>query len=44
MSRAAAEEAMAVDPRDIDINLRGLLQASRSEACFGKGALSREET
>jgi RNA polymerase sigma-70 factor (ECF subfamily) len=44
MSRVAAEEAVGVDPRDIDINLRGLLQASRSEACFGKGALSREET
>jgi RNA polymerase sigma-70 factor (ECF subfamily) len=44
MSRVAAEEAMGVDPRDVDINLRGLLQASRSETFSGKGALSREET
>jgi RNA polymerase sigma-70 factor (ECF subfamily) len=32
MSRAAAEEALGIDPRDIDINLRSLLQASRSGA------------
>ena len=38
MSRAAAEEALGVDPRDVDINLRGLLQASQSEAFSGKGA------
>lgn len=44
MSRAAAEAAMGVDPRDLDINLRALLQTSRSEAFSGKGALSREET
>jgi len=44
MSRAAAEEAMGADPRDIDINLRGLLQASRSETFSGKGMPSREET
>lgn len=44
MSRAAAEEVMGVDPRDIDINLRGLLQASRTETFSGKGELSREET
>jgi RNA polymerase sigma-70 factor, ECF subfamily len=44
MSRVAAEEAMGVDPRDVDIDLRGLLQASRSEAFSGKGVLSREET
>jgi RNA polymerase sigma-70 factor, ECF subfamily len=43
MSRAAAEEAMGIDPRDLDVNLRGLLQASRSEAFSGKGAWSREE-
>lgn len=28
MSRAAAEESLGTDPRDIDINLRSLLQAS----------------
>lgn len=42
ISRAAAEEAMLIDPRDIDINLRGLLQASRTETFSGKGALRRE--
>ena len=44
MSRAASEEAMDIDPRDIEINLRGLLQASRTETFSGKGDLSREET
>jgi hypothetical protein len=44
MSRVGAEEAMGLDPRDVDINLRSLLQASRSETFSGKGALSREET
>jgi RNA polymerase sigma-70 factor (ECF subfamily) len=29
LSRAAAEEAMATDPRDLDVNLRLLLQASQ---------------
>lgn len=32
MSRTAAEEALGTDPRDLDINLRSLLQASRSPA------------
>ena len=32
MSRAAAEEALGTDPRDININLRGILQNSRSGA------------
>jgi RNA polymerase sigma-70 factor (ECF subfamily) len=36
MSRGAAEEALDIDPRDIDINMRGLLQASR------RGAFSEE--
>ena len=31
LSRAAAEEAMATDPRDLDVNLRLLLQASQRE-------------
>ena len=30
MSRAAAEDSLGTDPRDIDINLRSLLQASPS--------------
>lgn len=32
MSRAAAEEALGTDPRDLNINLRSLLQASQSSA------------
>jgi RNA polymerase sigma-70 factor (ECF subfamily) len=32
MSRAAAEEALGTDPRDISINLRSVLQTSRSAA------------
>jgi RNA polymerase sigma-70 factor, ECF subfamily len=31
LSRAAAKEAMATDPRDLDVNLRLLLQASQRE-------------
>jgi RNA polymerase sigma-70 factor, ECF subfamily len=32
MSRAAAEEALAIDPRYVDLNLRRILQASRPNA------------
>jgi RNA polymerase sigma-70 factor (ECF subfamily) len=32
MDRAAAEEALGTDPRDININLRGLLQTSQAGA------------
>jgi len=32
LSRAAAEEALGVDPRDIEINLRALLQTSQTAA------------
>jgi RNA polymerase sigma-70 factor (ECF subfamily) len=32
MSRAAAEEALGIDPRDININLRSVLQISQSAA------------
>lgn len=38
MSRAAAEEALGTDPRDLDINLRKLLQSSQSAAFLQKGA------
>jgi RNA polymerase sigma-70 factor (ECF subfamily) len=38
MSRAAAEEALGTDPRDIDINLRTLLQVSRPAAFLQQGA------
>lgn len=37
MSRAAAEEALGTDPRDLDINLRGLLQASQSSTFLQQG-------
>jgi len=32
LSRRAAEEALGTDPRDIEINLRGILQSSQSKA------------
>ena len=32
LSKAAAEEALATDPRDLDVNLRLLLQAAQREA------------
>jgi RNA polymerase sigma-70 factor (ECF subfamily) len=38
LSRAAAEEALGTDPRDLDINLRSLLQASRPAAFLQQGA------
>jgi RNA polymerase sigma-70 factor (ECF subfamily) len=37
LSRAAAEEALSTDPRDLDINLRSLLQASRPAAFLPQG-------
>jgi RNA polymerase sigma-70 factor (ECF subfamily) len=37
MSRAAAEEALGTDPRDLDMNLRSLLQASRPAAFLQQG-------
>lgn len=43
MSRAAAEEALGIDPRDVEIDLRSLLQASRSDAFSGKGAQASGE-
>jgi len=39
MSRAAAEEALGADPRDIDINLRALLQTSQNST-FSNQAVS----
>lgn len=41
MSRAAAEEALGTDPRDLEINLRTLLQTSQSGA-FLRQEASRE--
>jgi RNA polymerase sigma-70 factor (ECF subfamily) len=37
MSRRAAEEALGTDPRDLSINLRTLLQASRPAAFLQQG-------
>jgi RNA polymerase sigma-70 factor, ECF subfamily len=38
LSRRQAEEALGADPRDIEINLRALLQSSRPEAFQDKSA------
>jgi RNA polymerase sigma-70 factor (ECF subfamily) len=38
MSRAAAREALGTDPRDLDINLRSLLQASQPATFLQQGA------
>jgi len=42
-SRAAAEEAMATDPRDLDVNLRLLLQASQGETFLEQEASTDSE-
>jgi RNA polymerase sigma-70 factor (ECF subfamily) len=42
MSRSAAEEALHTDPRDVEINLRGLLQASRPAAFQDQGHDERQ--
>ena len=34
LSRAAAEEALRTDPRDLDLNLQALLQASRPDSFY----------
>jgi RNA polymerase sigma-70 factor (ECF subfamily) len=39
LSRRAAEEALGADPRDLDINLKKLLQSSQSDAFQEKAAL-----
>jgi RNA polymerase sigma-70 factor (ECF subfamily) len=38
LSKAAAQEALGTDPRDIEINLRALLQTSQTGAFNNKGA------
>jgi RNA polymerase sigma-70 factor (ECF subfamily) len=43
LSKAAAEEAMGTDPRDLDINIRNLLQASQNAAFLEQGASADEE-
>jgi RNA polymerase sigma-70 factor (ECF subfamily) len=44
LSVAAAEEALGADPRDIEINLRGLLQSSQISAFPSQGALALPPT
>jgi RNA polymerase sigma-70 factor (ECF subfamily) len=39
LSRRAAEEALGADPRDLDLNLKKLLQNSQSETFQEKAAL-----
>jgi RNA polymerase sigma-70 factor, ECF subfamily len=43
MSRAAAEEALGADPRDIDMNLRTLLQVSQPAAFLQQGGSADSE-
>ena len=43
MSLAAAEEALGTDPRDININLRSVLQASRPPAFLEQGVPAEPE-
>jgi RNA polymerase sigma-70 factor (ECF subfamily) len=38
LSRRAAEEALGADPRDLDLNLKKLLQYSQSDAFQEKAA------
>jgi RNA polymerase sigma-70 factor (ECF subfamily) len=45
MSKAAAEEALGTDPRDLDLNLRTLLQTSQGGAFLQQGdSAEREHT
>jgi hypothetical protein len=37
LSRAASEEALATDPRDLDVNLRLMLQASQCGTFLEQG-------
>jgi RNA polymerase sigma-70 factor (ECF subfamily) len=41
LSRVAAEEALGLDPRDIEINLRGLLQTSQNPTFSSQAASSQ---
>ena len=43
MSKAAAQESLGTDPRDLDINLRTLLQASQSATFLQQGASAEPE-
>jgi hypothetical protein len=42
MSKAAAQEALGADPRDIEINLRALLQTSQTTAFSSQRAATAE--
>jgi RNA polymerase sigma-70 factor (ECF subfamily) len=43
LSKAAAEEALGTDPRDLDMNLRSLLQGTQSSAFLDQGAPAEAE-
>jgi RNA polymerase sigma-70 factor (ECF subfamily) len=43
LSRRAAEEALGTDPRDVDINLRNLLQKSEGSANSNKDDLNKDD-
>jgi RNA polymerase sigma-70 factor (ECF subfamily) len=43
LSRQAAEEALGADPRDLDINIRSLLQASQPGAFLEQGESAEQE-
>jgi RNA polymerase sigma-70 factor (ECF subfamily) len=43
LSKAAAQEALGTDPRDIEINLRALLQSSQTGAFNNQGAEGSEQ-
>ena len=42
LSRRAAEEALGTDPRDIELNLRRLLQGSQTESFSSSNAQTPE--
>jgi hypothetical protein len=43
LSKAAAQEALGTDPRDIEINLRALLQTSQTGAFNEQGTGSSQQ-
>jgi RNA polymerase sigma-70 factor (ECF subfamily) len=43
MSKAAAEEALGTDPRDLDLNLRTLLQTTKGGAFLQQGDSAKRE-
>ena len=43
LSRAAAKDALGTDPRDLDINIRNVLQASQEASFLEQGASTDAE-